>query len=414
MSTVDTPAATSGDASGFNILSPELFDDFWPQINALRERCPVGWSEQAWDEAGTKHGFWVINDYADVMAAATNWKAFSSADGAAPVQFDLDVLRMIPLETDPPLHRGIRKQLNPFFTPEALASQEDRLAEIVDRLMSRALAKGEAEGAVDFIQEFTRQLPPLVFFEGFLEQREEDIGWILDILAVLLTAPEKALEVAPPLFFWEAAQLHSRFEEGRRDDLTGVIAHLGREDGDDGLELDDMQRIMTMNLMIMAGMETTMGGLASVAVSLARVPEIRTQIRAGDETLLDRAVDEFLRFETPVPSAGRTLTQDMELRGCPMKHGDRILVNWAAANRDPQHFPDPDTLDFERSNAASHVAFGAGIHRCLGNHLARRETKAMMRAICALSTFEVEPGFVPTFKPSFARGPMSLPVRLAR
>jgi cytochrome P450 len=108
------------------------------------------------------------------------------------------------------------------------------------------------------------------------------------------------------------------------------------------------------------------------------------------------------------------LTDDVEMSGCPMKGGDRVLLNWAAANRDPGQFPNPDTLDFDRDNTSSHVAFGAGIHRCLGNHLARREIKASIRAICALTTFEAEPGFTPSYRPAFARGPISLPVRLAR
>lgn len=399
------------DPSTFHIFDPALVADFWPRTRALREKCPVGWSDQPWSEYDS--GYWFINTFEDAQKAGANWRLFSSAEGAAPMQFDLDIMRMIPLETDPPVHRDIRKALNPFFTQEAMKQQEAPLAGIVDRLMDRCLKQAE-EGPVDFIAEFTRRLPPLVFFEQFLGQREDDIGWILEVLEILLAHPEKAIEVAPRLLMWDAELLQSRLDEGRRDDMAGIIAHLGLEGDGSGLVLDERERVETLNLMMLAGMETTMGGLGSVAISLAGVPEVRRELASADEETLDRAVDEFLRLESPVTAAARTLTGDAELRGCPMRAGDRVLINWAAANRDPAQFPDPDRLDFARENAASHVAFGAGIHRCLGNHLARREVKAMIRAVCGLSVFEVEPGFQPEFRAAMARGPVSLPVRMAR
>ncbi|GAA0612498.1 cytochrome P450 [Sporichthya brevicatena] len=393
--------------SEFHLYDQTVNDDFWRQVNHLRETCPAGWSNGPWSEFDS--GFWFFNDFATVQKVATNWREFSSAEGAAPMQFDLDIMRMIPLETDPPMHRDIRKALNPFFTPTALKEQEPRLHAIVDRLMERCLTKAEG-GQVDFVAEFTRRLPPLIFFEAFLGQREEEIGWILEALETLLLHPERALEVAPKLMFWEAEIIESRRAEGKRDDLIGVIAHLEVE----GVELDERQRVETFNLMILAGMETTMGGLASVAWELACVPDVRRMLARADEKLLDSATDEFLRHASPVPGAARTAHADVEVAGCPVKSGDRVLLNWASANRDPKQFPEPDELIFDRSNAASHVAFGAGIHRCLGNHLARREVKAMIRAVCSLSSFEVEPGFAPQFRPSMARGPLSLPVTMAR
>ena len=397
-----------GEVIAFNPLDPALAADFWPRMNALRESCPVAWSGQVWHERGDR-GFWVINDYADVMAAATNPKAFSNAEGASPVQFDLDVLRMIPLETDPPLHRGIRRLLNPFFTPEALRGQEADIADKVDRLIERCVD----QGSCDFVAEFVNVLPPLVFFESFLEQEESEIGWVLDVLEILHTHPQRALEVAPRLFAFCADLLRQRRSEGRRDDLAGTIAHMGLT-GEDGLELNEKQRIEVINLMIMAGMATTMGAMGCFAYQLASNHELRAGLRGADDRTIERAVEEFLRYESAVPTGARTLTEDLEMSGCPMRAGDRVLLNWAAANRDPERFADPDELDFARTNVSGHVAFGAGIHRCLGNHLARREMRASLKAIVALARFEVEPGFVPEYRPSFARGPESLPVNIGR
>jgi cytochrome P450 len=363
----------------FSPLDPALADDFWPLINGVRERCPVAWSEASWSD--TDSGFWLLNTYAEVLGAATNWRVYSSADGASPVQFDLDVLRMVPLETDPPLHRSIRRLLNPFFAPEALEAAEPGIRRTVSELIDRCAE----ESPVDFVARFTALLPPIVFFETFLDQRAQDIGWILEVLDTLLTKPDQIMEAAPRLLMWCAELLESRRARGRRDDLAGAIAHMGLPGSDDGLDLEERQRVETLNLTVMAGMETTMGGLASIARLLAARPDIRETLRDAEPRQLDRAVEEFLRFETPVPTAGRTIGQDTRVRGCPMKKGDRVLLNWAAANRDPEKFPDPDTLNFDRENGSAHLAFGGGIHRCLGNLLARREIKAAIQAICQLT-----------------------------
>jgi len=404
----DTARRVASEPVNFDPLDPALAADFWPRVNELREKCPAGWSTAQWSE--DQSGFWVLNKHADVQGAAANWNVYSSAEGATPVQFDLDILRMVPLETDPPLHRGVRKVLNPFFAPEAMESAELRIGVIVDGLIDRCVDAG----AVDFVAEFTSQLPPIVFFETFLDQKAADIGWVLEVLEILLTQPDKVMEAAPRLLMFCAELLESRRGAGRKDDLAGAIAHMGIGDSDDGLELDERARVETLNLTVMAGMETTMGGLAGVARILGSDNALRESLRGLDGKTLDKHIEEFLRFESPVPTAGRTLTTDTEVQGCPMKAGDRVLLNWAAANRDPEKFADPDALDFERPNGASHVAFGAGVHRCLGNHLARREIKAAVRAICELSVFELEPGFEVTYRPSFARGPVSLPMRLGR
>jgi cytochrome P450 len=392
----------------FSPLDPALADNFWPTMNDMRERCPVAWSTAEWSSFDA--GFWVINKYSDVMGAATNWGVYSSAEGASPIQFDLDILRMVPLETDPPLHRGIRRLLNPFFAPEALQQAEPSIRQTVEELIDQCVK----ESPVDFVARFTSMLPPIVFFETFLDQKAEDIGWILEVLDMLLTKPDQVMEAAPRLLMWCAELLESRRAEGRRDDLAGTIAHMGLPGSADGLELEERQRVETLNLTVMAGMETTMGGLASIARLLAVDPAMREQLRTADAKQLDRAIDEFLRFETPVPTAGRTIGVDTEVRGCPMQKGDRVLLNWAAANHDPEKFPAPETLDFNRDNVSAHLAFGGGIHRCLGNHLARREIKAAVQGICELSRFDLEPGFDVKFRPSFARGPISLPIALAR
>lgn len=380
----------------FDPLDPDLADSMWERTGEIRERCPISWSS-------AHGGFWMINRYDDVWDAALNWQRFISAEGAVPVQFDLDVLRLIPLETDPPFHRDVRAVLNPFFTPEALKAAEPAVRDVARALIERCTSHEPC----DFVTEFCSPFPAQVFFELFLREDPERIAWVVDLLLTLFTRPETAAEKVPELMGWCVSLLEARRVEGRCHDLVGTIAHAGTRPE---FTLSDRQRTETLFQMLTAGMETTASALASVAFHLAKSPPLRVRLSQFGPARLDRAVDEFLRLDSPVPTAGRTLTEDVELRGCPMHLGDRVLLNWGSANRDPRVFPDPDRLDLDRPNAVKHVAFGAGIHRCLGSHLARREIRVMIEALCALERFELLTEEV-HYRPAFARGPVSLPVR---
>lgn len=410
----DTSAHESDTQPGYETveffpLDPAVHGDFWRNNTNVRERCPVGWNNTIWSMTEPP-GEWIVNDYEHAMAAATQWETFSSADGVSAVQIPLDLVRLVPVELDPPKHREIRKHLNPFFTPSALSANDAEIATIVADLMDKCLS---GTGPVDFVAEFTAKLPPVVFLSrGFLDQHADQGEMLLSLVSITLTNPELTLEAIPKLLAWCGELLEARRAEGRNDDLAGVIAHMGF--GEDGLEMTERERVETLNLAVMAGMETTMGGLGAMAWQMAIRPDLRKELREADERGLDRAIEEFIRFSTPVPSQGRTVTSDVEFGGCPMKAGDRVLLNLAAANLDPQQFPDPLEVDIHRPNVASHLGFGAGIHRCLGAHLARREMKASLKAICALSQFELEAGHEMQWRAAFARGPVALPVRLAR
>lgn len=406
----DTAAVQPAHATvDFFPLDQAIHDDFWGRNTQVRETCPVGWNTAAWSMTEPP-GQWIVNDYEHVMQVASDWQTFSSAQGVSSVQMPLDVIRLIPVETDPPRHREIRRALNPFFTPAHLALSDGDITEVVDELMDACL---DEEGTVDFVASFTSQMPPKVYLkEGFLDQSADTADQLISLISVLLTSPEKTMETAPKLLAWCGALLESSRQQGRTDGLVGTIAHLGF--GENGLEMTERERIETLNLAVMAGMETTMGGLGTVAWLLATRPDLRERLQGASESTLDRAIDEFMRFASPVPTEGRTLTRDTVLGGCPMSASDRILVNFAAANLDPKQFPDPLNVDIDRPNTATHVAFGAGIHRCLGSHLVRREIKASIRAICDLSVFEMVAGHEMAFRAAFARGPVALPVVMAR
>ena len=406
--TTSPPAEPTYPMVDFAPLDQRVHDDYWNTLTKLREGCPVGWNKSQWST--TKSGQWLLNTHNAVMTAATDWRTFSSADGVNPIQFPLDIVRQTPVETDPPLHREIRKVLNPLFTPHALGEKVGEINRIVNQLMVECL---EQDGAVDFVASFTAKLPPIVYLgPAFLDSTEEQGNRLLELVNILLTTPELTMEAAPKLLAWCAELLESRRAQGRREDLAGIIAHMGF--GEDGLELEEKQRVEIINLAVMAGMETTMGGLGASAWLLATRPDLRERLRTADERTVDRAIEEFLRFSTPVSQLSRTLTRDTEVQGCPMRKGDRVMLNWAAANLDPTQFPTPLDVDIDRANVASHLAFGAGIHRCLGAHLARREIKAMVRAVAELSEFRLAPGAEIAWRASMARGPVAVPILMAR
>lgn len=135
---------------------PKIHDDFWNLNTAIREKCPVGWATSYWSMSGPP-GQWIINDYAGAMGAASSWETFSSAGGVSSVQLPLDVIRLIPVETDPPMHRDIRWALNPYFVPSALDRNDAGRRKVVNELIDECLAQ---PGPVDFVAHFSALMPP--------------------------------------------------------------------------------------------------------------------------------------------------------------------------------------------------------------------------------------------------------------
>lgn len=325
------------------------------------------------------------------------------------MQYDLDMIRLIPLENDEPLHKALRLLVNPFFSQPAIAAAEGRIATIVEEILEAALAKGTC----DMIRGFATVLPPRAFFELFLDLDTASLSRVFELVEIMQTQPERALEVVPEILGWCGGLLAQARAQGRRDDLIGTIAHAGVDPGT-GIELNDGERMQMMYLMVVAGIDTTQSALAGIFYELARDQGLRRRIAAMDDAQLAQAVEELLRFTSPVTLAGRTVAEDVEVAGCPMAKGDRINLNWTAANRDPRMFANPDTIDLDRPNAKKHLAFGSGIHTCLGNHLARRELRLAVRAVADLTIFQLAGDREPAYRPGFTRGPLELPITLAR
>lgn len=287
---------------------------------------------------------------------------------------------------------------------------ERDVARIVDEILEDCLTQDPC----DLIGNFATVLPPRAFFELFLNQDPKELGHVFQLVDTMQTQPERALEVVPQILGWCSGLLETARAENRRHDLIGTIAHTGLDDTHDEVRMTEPERVQMMYLMVVAGIDTTQSALGGIFHELARDPDLRSRMAALDEDGLVHAVEELLRYTSPVTLAGRTVAGDVELGGCPMAKGDRVNVNWASANRDPKTFPDPTRIDFSRANAKRHLAFGAGIHNCLGKDLARREIRLAVRAVSRLRRFELaDPESIP-YRSGFTRGPLRLPVHLER
>jgi cytochrome P450 len=388
----------------FENYSQENVNRYTEQMNEIRDKCPVAWSDGHWSATDT--GFWLMTRYEDCRKIALNWREFTTAEGANPMQQDLEIYRMIPLEVDPPLHTQVRALLTPFFVPQALEPYDDKIRKIIKELIEDCVAASP----VDLVKKFSNVLPARVFFELILEADSAEIGWIMDVTQTLIDKPETAVELAPRLLSWCADTLEDYRKRGIKEGVIGVIAHAGNEPD---FQLSERERIEIFNLLILAGMETTANGVSSVIHTLATNPDIRQRLSSASVNELNKAVDEFLRYASPVTSAARTITGETEAFGCPMHKGEKMILSWTAANRDPEAFPNPDVLDLDR-NASQHLAFGHGHHKCIGMHLAKREMRLAIEELSKLTTFELVPNTQISYRTGPQQGIISLPVICAR
>jgi cytochrome P450 len=311
---------------------------------------------------------WVFKSYDLVVEAFQNPTLFSSERFSGFSQLLGEDWLLIPPEVDPPLHRSYRQILNKLFAPSRMNELEGEITNLVRALTDAVLPLR----ACDFQKSIATPLPTSVF---------------LDLVGL-------PLEDAPMFLRWEAALMHAldlkeravgarairdylveaiRDRETRpRDDILSYIAKVEI----DGRPLDPLEKLgMCFNLYI-AGLDTVTAALGSSFKYLAENPERQAELRT-DKQLRGRAIEEILRTHSMVV-AGRFVTQDTEFHGVQLKRGDYVSLPTLFANRDGSHFAKPTDVDFGRANVMSHIAFGTGIHNCLGSHLARRELKIVM------------------------------------
>lgn len=350
----------------------DFINNPYPTFARFRNQAPVFWSE--------KGKYWIITKYADVQSILRDLhyeKGLQNANSVNPV------MKMLPpvkeaiksrstwmLNQNPPDHTRLRSLVNRAFTPTMVNSMRDHIEAIANRLLDDVASKGE----MDIVHDFAFPLPVTVIAE-MLGVPPGDREKIKAFSKPLTDGLEPGFDLSRLTRSNKAVQdfedyLRPLVEERRKNGKNDLISALvSAEEQGDKLSMDEL--LGNCVLMLVAGHETTVNLIANAVLALLNHPDQMQLLRTQPE-LCVTAVNEFLRYESPVQSVRRMCALDLELHGQKIGHGDTLLLLLGSANRDPEHYQNADQLDITRADN-KHLAFGTGIHHCLGSSLAEVE-----------------------------------------
>ncbi|MEW6270237.1 MAG: cytochrome P450 [Thermodesulfobacteriota bacterium] len=357
-------------------------------------------------------GFWALTRYEDAVRVSRDAETFSSYEGGTmvpdPKPEELFILRQMMLNMDPPQHTKLRALINKGFTPRMVAQLRERIGELAGAIVDRVASRGEC----DFVTDVAGELPSYVIAElmGIPLEDGRQLYRLTERMHTAAPTPEGMADGQAAIF--EMMSYSSRIRDEKRARPGQDIASTLLAAEVDGEKLTDLEFDMFFMLLINAGGDTTRNLVAGGMLELIRHPDERRRL-AADPALLPSAIEEMLRYCTPVVHFRRTATRDTEIRGRRIAAGDKVVVFYASANRDETAFAEPDRFDVARS-PNEHVAFGGGgVHYCLGANLARVEIRAMFEEVLArLPELELA-GPVERLRSSFINGPRRMPVRFA-
>jgi len=367
-----------------DLLSPEATADPYGALAPLREADPVHWSP--------RHRAWVITRFEDVEAALTDPRL--SSDRVKPVLARareqgadshttqiLDMLKSWMVVSDPPEHTRLRKLAAGAFKSQRITALSDHIRELVDGFIDEFLESGER----DLIHGVAYPLPATVIASMMgvpVEERDLFRAWSDELALVAFGAGgdarddrhERALQGLNEMF----AYLQKLVNAAKADPGSDMISVLAApvEDGD---RLDDDELLSMLALLLFAGHETTINATANGVLALLRHPEQLALLREQPD-LMPRATEELLRYDGPIKVLHRHVIDEFELGGKTIAAGDRVFLALSSANRDPEKFTDADAIDVTR-HPNRHVAFGRGIHACIGAQLARLEMRHNLEGI---------------------------------
>ena len=353
------------------------------------------------------YGVYLVTRYDDLVAAAHDTAHFSNRITAVNENRPENIrLEAPPITLDPPAHGPVRRAILAPFAPQAVA----RLAPVIERFCDRALdavaGQRTVDGALDYAQlvsvEVMAHLLGLAHHDG-----DRFRGWVRGILSDGQVDLELAARCTREVRAFFATQLEDRRQNPAEDLVSWVATTTADVDGAPR-PLTEREQLGVLYLLLVAGIDTTWSAIGSSLHHLSHHPDQLQRLVAEPE-LIDTAVEEFLRFFSPV-TMGRVIVADGAVGGCPVRAGERMLLSYGSANRDAAHFERPDEVVLDRVENR-HIAFGVGVHRCLGSNLARLELKiALQRWIARYPSFEPAG---PVSWTIGVRGPQAVPLRVA-
>jgi pimeloyl-[acyl-carrier protein] synthase len=352
------------------LLDPGVSADPYALYRALREHDPVHWDPYM-------HA-WVVTSYPEVINVLTNYSAdrapaaeYLDQLGLAFMKPFADMMRQQMLFMDPPLHARLRGICSAAFTPRRVESMRKVIESVANGLIDKVIAAGRMDMLADFAHPF-----PAIVTATMLGVPTEDhrqlSAWVIDLAEVLGNFqhhPDRVAEIVQSMQDFKC-YVAARMEEERRRPTNGLIYALMTSEVD-GHRLTDEEVIVNTIITLIGGHETTTNLIASGFLTLLRDPENFELLRNHPE-IIASAIEELLRFESPVQHTARIAPAEMQLGGKTIQKGSRVVVGLAAANRDPNRFPNPDRLDLLRADNR-HLAFGWAAHFCFGAPLARME-----------------------------------------
>jgi len=360
----------------------------------MRAHAPAYWDGRAWG----------ISRHADLKAISKDPATFSSAQG---IRADADATPML-IDQDDPIHAKRRKLVSRGFTPRRVREQEAAVRRACDRIIDVVCERGEC----DLVTDVAAWLPMIMIGDALgvaPADRAQLLAWSDALLSALTGRPED-MEAAGVAFGEYTAFAMATIADRREspaDDLMSILVHAEI----DGERLTDDEVLFDSILILIGGDETTRHVISGGMYQLLSDPDQRARL-AADRSLLPGAVEEMLRWVSPIKNMNRTATRDVELGGQVIGEGDPVLLLYPSANRDEDVFDDPFRFDIERS-PNDHVAFGFGTHFCMGASLARMELACMVdHLLRRLPDLELVTPDEPAFRPAnFVSGYEHLPVR---
>jgi cytochrome P450 len=388
-------------STDFSHMDPEWAADPYPIQDDLRQRCPIARTERF-------GGGWLPTRYSDIAAIAYDTDHFSSRSiimgNFRPPRQLAPAGGSPPITSDPPFHHDARKLLLPAFTKTAVSRQESATRAFCHSLIDEF----EWQDVVDATHDYAQHIPIRVIADmlGFpVRDGPQFREFAQNTLEGINLSPGERVTRMSALFYYLLAQVQDHLGNPR-DDLTTFLinADLG------GRKLDVSHVVGAMALLLIAGIDTTSNAIGSSLWHLARNPADRSRLVAEPE-LLPTAMEEFLRAYAPVTMA-RLVKDDMQFRGVGMKADDWVLVSYPAANRDPAQFERASEVVIDRE-VNRHAAFGLGIHRCVGSHLARMELRVALEVwLERIPSFTIADPSGVTWCTGQIRGPRTLPLHV--